>query len=73
MASAVAKQPRPVLSMKTPKFQQRINSLYCEQEWNVNHTKYNEKLNKIILKIKLNQSEYSSGSDLSRVLVWTRV
>ncbi len=39
-------------------------SLCCEQERETNHNKYN---------IKLNQSEYSSGSNLSRVLVWTRV
>ncbi len=44
-------------------------SLYCEQERETNHNKYNEKINKIILQIKLNQSEYSSGSNLSHVLM----
>ncbi len=44
-------------------------SLYCEQEREVINNKYNEKINKIILKIKLNQSEYSSGSNLSHVLM----
>ncbi len=39
--------------------------LYCEQEREVNHNKYNTK---ILLKIKWIQSEYSSGSNLSCVL-----
>lgn len=43
-------------------------SLYCEKELEVNRNKYNAKINKIILKIKFNQSEYSSGSYLSCVL-----
>ncbi len=42
-------------------------SLYWEQERETNPNKYNEKINKIILKIILNQ--YSSGSNLSRVLM----